>query len=281
MLKQNFNKANFQPLNSKLLQNPSEKREFIKILYRINPILEIFVFTLLTGFSAIISIHLPFTPVPITFQTLTVISSGFLLGKRKGTIAQIAYIFAGLLGIPWFSGMKSGFSAVLGPTGGYLIGFIFSAWVAGLLREKMQNFHKIIKIFIVGLISNIIIYIFGLSGLILQGFPIGDALAIGLFPFIPGDLFKLGILLLLLSSSINKYSFKDKLVPTTQISQSAVIKFAVLTVLSGIMIVYLIYLYSFGTAIPPHLSMVSLIIASTFVICLTLACKLAEKKYKK
>ena len=97
-------------------------------------ILQVLFFALLIGFSAQIKIQLPFTPVPITLQTFFVILSGAYLGFSKGVFSNILYISAGLSGFPIFAGFGSGIIHLLGPTGGYIFGFIFALGVAGFLK---------------------------------------------------------------------------------------------------------------------------------------------------
>lgn len=72
-------------------------------------------------------IYLPFTPVPITGQTLGVLLTGALLGSRYGTAVVATYVTEGLVGLPVFAGWKGGIITFLGPTGGYILGFIFAA----------------------------------------------------------------------------------------------------------------------------------------------------------
>lgn len=72
-------------------------------------------------------ITLPIGPVPFTMQTFAVFAALGLLGGRRGTLAVVVYLLLGAVGLPVFSGFNSGLSALLGPTGGYLVGFLVSA----------------------------------------------------------------------------------------------------------------------------------------------------------
>src|SRR5438105_3015773 len=83
----------------------------------------ILLFANVTAESAFIRIDLPFTPVPITGQTLAVLLAGAALGWRRGAASQIVYILEGLAGLPVFAGGTSGLAVLIGPTGGYLVGF--------------------------------------------------------------------------------------------------------------------------------------------------------------
>ena len=85
-------------------------------------------------------VSIPFYPVPLTFQTTICVLCGLLLGARRGTSAMLIYVFMGLvLSIPVFAGGKCGFSTVLSPTFGYIIGFPSAALAAGLIRGKKEN----------------------------------------------------------------------------------------------------------------------------------------------
>ncbi|MFA4991708.1 MAG: biotin transporter BioY, partial [Candidatus Omnitrophota bacterium] len=80
----------------------------------------------LTGILAQLRIMLPWTPVPITGQTLAVLLAGVLLGRSWGGISQVIYVVLGVAGIPWFNGFAGGYGVLLTPSGGYLLGFILS-----------------------------------------------------------------------------------------------------------------------------------------------------------
>lgn len=156
--------------------------------------------SLFTAWMARIAIPLPFTPVPITGQTLAVLLVGAALGSRRGALSMAAYVLEGALGLPVFAGGAAGLARVLGPTGGYLIGFIAAAFLTGWLAERgwdRQPFTAALAM----LAGNIVIYLFGLPWLarFVGGFlgPKG-ALTLGLLPFIPGDLLKLALAALLL-----------------------------------------------------------------------------------
>lgn len=129
--------------------------------------------------------------VPITGQTLAVLLAGLLLGSVRGALSQIVYLLVGLTGIPfWFAaGGALGVARLIGPTGGYLIGFVFAAFLVGKLAER--GWDKKIKTAILAmLIGNIVIYIFGLSRLA-NFIPLKGLLIAGLYPFILGDALKI------------------------------------------------------------------------------------------
>ena len=158
-----------------------------------------FLMACITGLMAQIIIPLPWTPVPITAQTLAVLCSGLFLGKKYGCLSQIMYIVLGIAFIPWFGGMTGGLDIVLGSTGGYFIGFIIASYFIGYITEnyaKARNFTRMFAV--IGVANFALIYIPGLIGLALwayltQGVTLGvvDLLLMGLVPFIFGDIVKI------------------------------------------------------------------------------------------
>lgn len=146
-------------------------------------------FGALTAIGAFIVI--PLQPVPITLQTLFTGLAGVLLGGYGGALSQIVYILLGILGLPVFAGGKAGIGTLLGPTGGYLIGFVVGAYVIGKIVEakKEAGLFWIVLALVVG---DMLIYTLGTFQLAhLTGFSLTKALMIGTVPFLPGDLFKL------------------------------------------------------------------------------------------
>ncbi len=136
-----------------------------------------------------IRIPLPFTPVPITGQTLAVLLVGACLGSRRGGISVLVYLLEGSLGLPVFAGFMSGVFHLLGPTGGYLFGFLPGACLVGILSERGwdKKWHTNL---ISMLLGSLVIYFSGVAWLGLYvGFD--KALILGFFPFIPGDLIKI------------------------------------------------------------------------------------------
>jgi biotin transport system substrate-specific component len=147
--------------------------------------------SLLVALMAQVSIPLPFTPVPITGQTFAVLLVGALLGSRHGALSVGLYLLEGALGLPVFAGGTVGIGRLLGPTGGYLLGFIAAAWVVGWLCEHGWDRRISTAALAMG-IGNAIIYLFGLPWL---AYFVGaeKVLMAGLFPFILGDLIKLAL----------------------------------------------------------------------------------------
>ena len=154
-------------------------------------ILGVATFVILTFLGAYIHIYLPFTPVPITLQTFFVLLSGAVLGKRLGGISQLGYVILGGLGLPVFAGAGGGIFYLLGPTGGYLIGFVIASYLVGRLVGSFPgaSLGWIIFSMLAGLG---IIYLSGISWLaLIMKISFSRAAALGLLPFIPGAILKL------------------------------------------------------------------------------------------
>lgn len=136
-------------------------------------------------------ISIPLYPLPISLQTLAVLLIGATLGKKRGVLAIALYLCEGAMGYPVFAGGSGSIASIVGPTGGYLVGFIPAAYIVGYLLEKFKRPTWLQTICSL-LIGNAVIFAIGLPWLSLW---IGSAsaLQLGLYPFIVGDLFKVGI----------------------------------------------------------------------------------------
>lgn len=147
-------------------------------------------FAALTAILSQISIPLPFTPVPINLATLSVLLSGAILGKNGGVISQLVYVLLGAIGLPVFAGFSSGIQIILGPTGGYIIGYIVAAFIVGIITEK---YSKSLMTYIISMILGIIAcYILGTAWFIhVTGSGLVAALTMCVFPFIIGDIIKI------------------------------------------------------------------------------------------
>lgn len=150
-------------------------------------------FALLTGILAQIRFYLPGTPVPITGQVFGVLLAGVLLG-RWGGISQCMYVGIGASGVPWFAGFNGGLAYLAGPTGGYIIGFIITAFFIGFVVDRYIGSRKLLSMLILMLFSTfVLIYIPGLIQLYLwMGTSIGiwELLTIAVIPFIAADVIK-------------------------------------------------------------------------------------------
>jgi biotin transport system substrate-specific component len=148
-----------------------------------------------------IRIPLWYTPIPITGQTFGVLLTGALWGGRYGALVVGMYLFEGMAGMPVFAGGRD-VQRIVGPTGGFLISFIPAAFIAGYLLERMRRL-SFYKVFLALLAANVVIYAIGLPWLaIYVGW--NNTLAMGLLPFIPGDLIKTALAASMCCKILNK-----------------------------------------------------------------------------
>lgn len=152
-------------------------------------LLGVMMFVILISLGAFVRIPLPFTPVPVTLQTFFVLLSGAFLGNRFGVITQISYILMGVSGLPIFTGAGSGVLYLLGPTGGYLLGFVFCSLLVGSFIKYAKD-NKL-QVFGVMMLADIFILLTGIVWLkLLFGYTWQKLFFIGFLPFIPGDVCK-------------------------------------------------------------------------------------------
>ena len=153
---------------------------------------------LFVGVLAQINIHLSFTPVPITGQTLGVLLAGSALGWKRGSIAMALYMVLGIVGVPWYSNHTHGWSVATGATGGYLFGFIVAAAVCGRFASR-GNDRKVLPAMGSMVVGNVIIYAFGVTWLAHSiHVSLSKAVTLGLTPFLLGDAIKVIIAALIL-----------------------------------------------------------------------------------
>lgn len=152
--------------------------------------------TAFTAVAAQISIALPFTPVPFTFQPMVVLVGAAALGARLGMTSQILYLLVGLAGLPVFAAtplLPQGAARLFGPTGGYLLAYPLAAFVTGWLAER--GFDRRYLTAVVAMACGLaVIFTGGLSWLMVVLRPVdgfAGALRVGFMPFIAGDLIKL------------------------------------------------------------------------------------------
>lgn len=147
-------------------------------------------------------LSLPIGLVPISLTNLAIYFAVYILGRKRGTISFMVYLLIGLIGLPVFSGFSGGFPKLAGPTGGYLIGFIFMAFISGIFIDKFQD--KIYMCFLGMVLGTIVTYLFGTAWLAyVANMPFNKALTVGVLPFIPGDLVKM-IIAALIGPQIRK-----------------------------------------------------------------------------
>jgi len=146
-------------------------------------------FALMTWVAAKVSVPLPMTPVPGTLQTLAVLLAGAVLGARAGAVSQASYIFMGMAGLPVFALPGSGPLYLLGPTGGYLVGFIAAAFVVGSVIKKTGG-REVLPAALAFLLGAATIHACGLAWLsVVLGDP-AAAFRAGVLPFVLFDLAK-------------------------------------------------------------------------------------------
>jgi biotin transport system substrate-specific component len=174
---------------------PSQKSRGLNLLRNASLIIG---FSLFTALCAQVSFYLPFTPVPVTLQTLAVLLTGAALGSKRGALAMLAYLAEGSAHLPFFAGGESGFPLL---TGGYLCGFVLAAFVVGWLCERGLD-RSIFTSALAMLPGSVIIYLVGATwlGIALHA-NAATAIAYGVTPFLIGDLLKLIVAALLLPAA--------------------------------------------------------------------------------
>ena len=149
-------------------------------------------FSLFVALSAQVVIPLPFTPVPITLQTFAVLLTGALLGSRLGALALVAYLVEGALGLPFFRGGNGGWLyLVVSPTAGYLLAYPLAAFLTGWLAERGWDRRFLTAAAAIALGSAVVLA-GGWLGL-LRFYSAGQAFALGVAPFIVGDVLKIAL----------------------------------------------------------------------------------------
>lgn len=152
-------------------------------------VLLVVAFSLLTALFT--RLEIPLWPVPITGQTFAILLSGAALGSRKGAMSQALYIGYGVMGAPVFSGGGAGIHHLTGPTGGYILGFVVAAYVAGLLAERGWD-RRVLTTAAAMVAGNLAIYVIGLIRLSSM-VPFDQLFVVGLFPFLVGDALKIAL----------------------------------------------------------------------------------------
>ena len=163
------------------------------------------------------SLNIPVSPVPISLGSMAVYFVVAVLGMKRGTVSVLLYILLGLVGLPVFSGFTGGAGKLFGPTGGYIIGYIFLALIFGWAIEygsklfpsdKSELFMSILG----GIIGTIVLYLFGTVWLaILLKTDFISALWMGVIPYIPGDIVKF-ILAMVIGVQLRKRLKKANLI---------------------------------------------------------------------
>jgi biotin transport system substrate-specific component len=145
-------------------------------------------FAALTAVGAFLAI--PIGPVPIVLQNMFVFLAGLLLGGRWGLASVGVYLLAGACGLPVFAGGLGGISRFIGPTGGYLIGYLPAVFLIGTMSQKVNP--RIISDVLAMICGTLVLYACGISWLkIVTGMSPAKALALGMYPFLIGDALKI------------------------------------------------------------------------------------------
>ena len=147
-------------------------------------------------------------PVPFTLQTFAVFTALLLLGTRNGLISILVYLLLGAVGVPVFSGFSGGIGHLLGPTGGYLIGFIVMGFVFGIVRHFIK--HPLFSAITASILGLVACYAFGTVWFVIvysqtrSAITFGAALSMCVLPFIIPDAVKMA-LAIILSDRVKAY----------------------------------------------------------------------------
>lgn len=147
--------------------------------------------TFFTALTAVLSqIVIPIGPVPVSLATFSIFCAGALLGAKYGAISQIVYILLGLAGVPVFASFTGGAAKLIGPTGGYIIGYAAAAFIIGLISDKFKG--KLLTTALSMLAGFITFSFFGtLWYMFVTVSGLKTALSVCVIPFIPGDALKI------------------------------------------------------------------------------------------
>lgn len=181
-----------------------ENQVFFSTGVKFRTIFQVLMGSVLLAFCSQIKFSLAFTPVPITFQTLAVLLIGATMGSHKGAWAIACYFAEILIGLPVLSGGTSDPIVFIGPKGGYVLGFLLQAFIMGWLVE---NFRRVptLSIFLGALCGTLAQMALGISFLA-QFVGWDQVWTMGLFPFIPGEIFKIAVISLGLKTIKTNYS---------------------------------------------------------------------------
>lgn len=175
-----------------------------------------FGFALAIALSAQVRMPLPWTPVPVTGQTMAIFLAAIVMGRRWSGVPMLFYVALGILGLPVFTGLKGGAVVLLGPTGGYLLGYTVAAFIIGAVTDASVASRRpgMLLALMLGL-NFLLVHPFGLVHLglwmeMVQGsFPgLGQLAVMGSIPFIAGDIVKIIITVLAAQAIVSRRSFK-------------------------------------------------------------------------
>lgn len=159
-------------------------------------------FAALTAVMSFISIPMPFSLVPITGQTLAVMLTGSILSVRQAYWSMMTYLLIGAVGVPVFAGFTGGIGVILGPTGGYLVGYLPGVMLIAFLKGQNNQLWSLALANIIGGIG--VVYLLGIAWLsLVTGIGLQKAVMVGALPFIPADVIKV-IMATIIGAAINK-----------------------------------------------------------------------------
>lgn len=142
------------------------------------------------GLAAQVKLYLPFTPVPLTLQTFAVLLSAAVLGGNRAAASLGLYLALGIVGVPWFADQASGWAFA---SFGYLLGFVVAAYLVGRLAERGAD-RTPLKTAGLMVLGNVVVYAAGVPWLMaFVGVDFGKALALGVVPFLIGDVIKIAL----------------------------------------------------------------------------------------
>lgn len=142
------------------------------------------------------SVPIPASPVPISLTSLAVELAVWILGWKYGTLSYLIYLLLGIAGLPVFSGFTGGAARIAGPTGGYLLGFLWMALISGWLIEKYRGSFWMSMLGMA--VGTAVMYLFGTVWLAyMTGRSLGEAWMVGVVPFLLGDIGKMAMVWML------------------------------------------------------------------------------------
>lgn len=163
-------------------------------------------FAALIAVLGVISIPLPFSPVPISGQSLGVMLAGCILSVRQAGLGLLGFLLLGAVGLPVFAGFSGGIGILVGPRGGYLVGYLIGGIVIALIKGQQNKLWRLALANIIGGIG--VVYLFGVPWLsFITGIGLNKALLTGALPFIPGDLIKV-VVATFIGVAVNKRLLK-------------------------------------------------------------------------
>ncbi len=163
--------------------------------------------SILVAIAAQLYLPLPFSPVPITGQTFAVLFLAALYGNNRGGLTVLTYLILGIIGRPVFASGAFGIATIIGPTGGYLVGFLPAAYIVGFLSKRRWD-RQAWSTAMSMIIGNIIIYLSGTAWLS-QFVGWDHVLQLGIIPFLIGDAAKIALAMVLLPTGwklLDKYN---------------------------------------------------------------------------